>query len=85
MEGAAEKANDLFQWDMGGAWSYRRRAYQKMSDILVKRAGKAVAGKMHKEVYAVESEVTKHIHQALTPAMTIAAQEAREAIASIHL
>lgn len=34
MEGAAEKKNPLFEWEVGEAWSYRRVAYSRMADIL---------------------------------------------------
>ena len=34
VEGAAEKKNPLFEWEVGEAWSYRRVAYSCMADIL---------------------------------------------------
>ena len=37
VEGAAEKANDLYGWGIGEAFSYRRHAYHKMAEILSTR------------------------------------------------
>jgi len=82
VEGAAEKANHIFEWAKGEAWSYRRVAYLKMADILVLRRGKHIAKQMHTEIYAVEPENTRKLHQIITPPMSSAAKEAREAMLS---
>ena len=34
VEGAAGSANPLFEWDQGEAWGYRRKAYQRMAEIV---------------------------------------------------
>ena len=85
VEGAATKPSDLFQWKVGDAYSYRRQAYINMRDILVKRLGKTVVAETYKAVYDRESEVTRDLHQVLTPPMSEAAREAQEALDSISL
>lgn len=67
---------------MGEAWSYRRVAYQRMAEILANRRGLSVAKQTHETVYAMESPETKSLHQFMTPPMSRAAQQAREAYAS---
>eukprot|EP01038_Epipyxis_sp_PR26KG_P005012 gene5012-6999_t len=87
VEGAAETENILFQWKKGEAWSYRREAYKKILDILENRIGERIinsAKEMYNAVYNIETEETKHLHQIETPPMTIAAREARDAIASLE-
>lgn len=37
VEGAAETINELYGWNVGEAYSYRRDAYHKMADILAQR------------------------------------------------
>jgi hypothetical protein len=39
---------------------------------------------MVEEVYGAEAPTTRHLHQPVTPPMTDAAREAREAMASIN-
>ena len=88
VEGAAQRSNQLWGWEIGEAYSYRREAYQKMA-MLLAESSRGVrlyeALEMCKEVYATESEMTRILHQSRTPPMSQAAKEAREAIASIHL
>lgn len=82
VEGAAEKANPLFEWQQGEAWSYRRLAYKQMANILrVKRNLQCSIDMLH-EVYEQEPEVTRNLVQAITPPMTDAAKEARLAFAA---
>ena len=107
VEGAAEKKNPLFEWEVGEAWSYRRVAYGRMADILCTcRQSRLTCGTsivllpyqwiyslkiycdftakdMHEEVYAVEPPETRHLHQVVTPPMSDAAREAREAFKSL--
>jgi hypothetical protein len=85
VEGAAERANPLFEWQKGEAWSYRRRAYAKMADVLVSRRGLTIAKETLETIYAMEPEATRHLVQEVTPPMSVAAREAREAIECIHL
>lgn len=80
VEGAAEKKNPLFEWEKGEAWSYRRLAYAKMADILAERRGLTIARETLNAIYAMEPEVTRHLHQEITPPMSQAAREAREAL-----
>jgi hypothetical protein len=87
VEGASEKENTLFQWKQGEAWSYRRIAYKKMLEILLIRRGQRmeVAHEVYEAVYSQESEHTRHLHQLITPPMSVAALEAREAFQSQDL
>ena len=58
-----------------------------MADLLAATRGTrlaAAAPAMVSEVYGVESEATRGLHQPVTPPMTPAAKEAREALASVH-
>lgn len=82
VEGAAERANALFEWKQGEAWAYRRRAYRRMVEILVKRRGPrlSAARETYDAVYGVEPESTREMHQEVTPPMSEAAREAREAL-----
>ena len=80
VEGASEKSNPLFEWSKGEAWSYRRLAYSKMADILVKKRGLILARDTLNAIYDVEPEATRHLHQPITPPMSQAAKEAREAL-----
>jgi len=82
VEGAAEKENPLFEWEKGEAWSYRRVAFSKMAEILSVRKGKTVAVDMYRAIYATEPVATRHLHQIITPPMSIAAKEARAALMS---
>ena len=66
VEGASEKSNPLFEWSKGEAWSYRRLAYSKMADILVKRRGLIIARDTLNAIYDVEPEATRHLHQPIT-------------------
>jgi hypothetical protein len=88
VEGAAEKANPLFEWSMGDAWSYRRLAYRQMVEVLCSHRNNdrtKVIKDVVAKVYAVEPEATRHQVQERTPPMSEAAREARDAIESIHL
>jgi hypothetical protein len=84
VEGAAEKQNDLYGWAVGEAWSYRRVAYHQMADLLVATRGQRMerAKQMVEEVYGMEPQRTRSLHQRVTPPMNDAAKEAREAWAS---
>ena len=79
------KENKLFGWAVGGAWSYRRSAYKKMAEILAEKRGPRLkqAQMTCDDVYAMEPEDCKDLHQKKTPPMSIAAKEARDAIMSI--
>lgn len=86
VEGAAARSNELFQWQKGTAWAYRREAYAKMAEILAGSSARlAVAKQMHAEIYASEPPETRHLVQSVTPPMSAAAFEAREAIRSAML
>ena len=84
-EGAAERRNELYGWDIGEAYSYRRAAFARMAALLPARAGDrlARARRMHEEVFATEPAATRGLHQPVTPAVSPAAREAREALASV--
>ncbi len=84
-EGAAERRNELYGWDIGEAYSYRRAAFARMAALLPARAGDrlARARRMHEEVFVTEPTATRALHQPVTPAVSPAAREAREALASV--
>lgn len=86
VEGAAMKENPLFGFKVGEAWSYRRTAYAEMAQILLKTRSPRleVAYRMHREIYDSEPLETRHLIQIITPPMSEAAREAREAMASIN-
>lgn len=85
VEGAAEKSNVLYGWGVGEAFSYRRKAYQRMAELLAQQRGPRLAAalQMSLEVYAQEGAATRHLHQVRTPPMSEAAKEARAALASV--
>ncbi|KAG9415441.1 hypothetical protein AC1031_008883 [Aphanomyces cochlioides] len=87
IEGAAEKANPVVGWEIGEAWAYRRTAYLKMADVLSKALGERGARikQIVEDVYSRESNSTKHIVQEVTPTVTEAARDARDALKSIDL
>jgi hypothetical protein len=84
-EGAAERRNELYGWDIGEAYSYRRAAFAQMAALLPARVGDrlARARRMHEEVFATEDPATRSLHQPVTPAISPAARAAREARASV--
>ncbi|ETW01962.1 hypothetical protein H310_06491 [Aphanomyces invadans] len=87
--GAAEKANPLFDWQKGEAWSYRRHAYAKMAELLAihrpeNDRGPRIQRIVH-EVYAAEPIATRELVQEVTPPMSDAAKEARDAMRSVLL
>lgn len=84
VEGAAEKTNPLYGWQLGEAWKYRRVAYARMAEILATHR-KIVCKDMWIDVYSKESDNTRYLHQERTPPMSAAAREAREAIESDSL
>lgn len=87
VEGASERVNPLLEWNIGEAWSYRRIAYKKMLDILLKYrySRLKIAEEMFDDIYSRESSRTKHLIQEITPPISQAAKDAREAMLSIHL
>jgi hypothetical protein len=86
VEGAAVKPSSLFLWKTGEAYSYRRLAYRKMSEILsVERAPRltTIPQAMLQAVMATEAPETRHLVQARTPPMSEAARQALAALRSI--
>eukprot|EP00588_Corethron_pennatum_P012181 CAMPEP_0194266334 /NCGR_PEP_ID=MMETSP0169-20130528/1276_1 /TAXON_ID=218684 /ORGANISM="Corethron pennatum, Strain L29A3" /LENGTH=313 /DNA_ID=CAMNT_0039006995 /DNA_START=16 /DNA_END=957 /DNA_ORIENTATION=+ len=85
VEGAASKPSELFNWNKGEAYAYRRDAYRFMSELLVatrpERLG-AVIPAMMRDVYGTESEGTRHLVQPRTPPMSASAERALEALRS---
>jgi len=79
VEGAAEKANPLFEWAIGEAFSYRRTAFSKMADILEVKRNLKRAKEMLIEVYETENLSTRSLIQEVTPSMSAAAVEAKAA------
>ncbi|KAF0696529.1 Aste57867_12722 [Aphanomyces stellatus] len=87
VEGAAEKSNALYLWKEGHAWSYRRTAYMQMKELLSQHRGDRGAHikEVVDDVYARESLATKALVQDVTPPMSDAAKDARDALRSILL
>ena len=83
VQGASEKPSHLFLWKIGEAYAYRRSAYAKMAQILIKerreRLEKKVMAAMG-DVYGTESEETRHLVQERTPPMSEAARFALDAL-----
>lgn len=80
VEGSASKPNPHYGWEVGGAWGYRREAFQKMVAILSRlRAPRltGVAEAHYDAVYGKEDISTRHIHQPITPPIGDLAKEAR--------
>ena len=82
VEGAAQKANPLFEWNKGESYSYRRTAYSRMADILTIKRNLKKAKDMLNEIYEQEPEATRGMIQEITPPMSEAAKEARLAYAA---
>ncbi|OQR89781.1 hypothetical protein ACHHYP_06051 [Achlya hypogyna] len=84
VEGAAGRANELFEWTLGEAWSYRRLAYHAMSHQLGTSRGPRGASieAVVESIYAKEPLGTRHLVQEVTPPMSQAARDARDALAS---
>jgi hypothetical protein len=85
-EGAAERRNDIYGWAIGEAYSYRRDAFRMMAQLLPARVGDRLvrARRMHEEVFATEGDATRGLHMPVTPAISPAAREAVEALASVN-
>jgi len=83
VEGAAQKPSDLFLWETGEAYAYRRNAYYAMSRLLAAerpdRLARVVPA-MVEAVYATESPHTRHLLQPLTPPVSSAAAAAFAAL-----
>jgi hypothetical protein len=86
VEGAASKPSSLYLWKKGEAYSYRRLAYQKMSQILgIERSDRLfkVPREMLEAVMATEGNETRHLVQERTPPMSEATARAYDALRSI--
>jgi hypothetical protein len=83
VEGAATKPSELFLWKTGEAYSYRRLAYRKMSELLaVERSPRLqlVAPAMLEAVMATEAPETRQLVQPRTPPVSKAAADALDAL-----
>jgi len=83
VEGAATKPNPLFLWGKGEAYSYRRLAYRKMSEILSFERTKRLGRKPKETLEAVmstEAKETRHLVQNRNPPVSDAAARAFEAL-----
>lgn len=83
VEGAASKPSDLFLWQTGEAFAYRRDAYSSMARILAAERPDRLGGvvpRMFREVMATEPEGTRNLVQPRTPPMSDAAERALEAL-----
>jgi len=86
VEGAAMKPSDLFKWNTGEAYAYRRLAYRKMSEILSQERAPRLATvpmDMLTAVMATESPTTRHLVQPRTPPMSKATAHAYDALRAI--
>uniref|UniRef100_A0A7S3P5P6 DUF6817 domain-containing protein n=1 Tax=Amphora coffeiformis TaxID=265554 RepID=A0A7S3P5P6_9STRA len=83
VQGASLKTNPLFHWQVGQAYAYRRRAYQRMAMILRNERNLTVAQTMYEAVMATEDESTRHLVQTQTPPMSAAADAALRALHAV--
>ena len=83
VEGAALKVNPVFHWQIGHAYAYRRRAYQRMAMILQDERNWTVASTMYEAVMATEDESTRQLVQPQTPPMSAAAETALQALHAV--
>jgi len=86
VEGASKVSSDIFLWETGESYAYRRIAYKRMSEILaIERSPrlKHVAPAMLEAVMATESVKTRHLVQARTPPMSQAAEDALRALRAV--
>lgn len=83
VEGAAQTALRIFNWQVGDAYAYRRLAYRKMSELLAyERASRLsqLAPQLLEAVMATEPQETRHLVQPRTPPMSEAAAFALTAL-----
>jgi hypothetical protein len=83
VEGAATKPSSLYLWKVGEAYSYRRLAYRRMSDILsVERKERLsnITKNMLDAVMATEGRDTRHLVQPRTPPMSESTARAYDAL-----
>jgi hypothetical protein len=83
VEGAATKPSSIFLWKTGEAYSYRRLAYKKMSQILAverKERLSTIPKAMLEAVMSTEGKHTRHLVQARTPPMSAATAQAYDAL-----
>jgi len=83
VEGASQKPSNIYHWNIGEAYAYRRLAYRKMSELLaVERYPRLsiVAPHMFQAVMATESQMTRHLVQRRTPPISDAAMDAINAL-----
>eukprot|EP00586_Coscinodiscus_wailesii_P004170 CAMPEP_0172486686 /NCGR_PEP_ID=MMETSP1066-20121228/15355_1 /TAXON_ID=671091 /ORGANISM="Coscinodiscus wailesii, Strain CCMP2513" /LENGTH=311 /DNA_ID=CAMNT_0013252789 /DNA_START=55 /DNA_END=990 /DNA_ORIENTATION=+ len=86
VEGAAAKPSEVYRWNEGEAYSYRRTAYKKMSELLAAERHPRlteVAPRMLREVMATEGEGTRHLVQVRTPPQSRAAADAFVALRAV--
>ena len=85
VQGAAETSSDVFHWNVGEAYAYRRTAYTKMVEILSHERPdrlQTVVKETHADVYGAEGAETRQLVQIRTPPMSEAAKWALEALRS---
>lgn len=83
VEGAAQKPSEIYGWQTGQAYAYRRTAYAQACRILAAERGPrlaTVAPAMWAAVMATESAASRHLIQTYTPPVSAAARLAREAL-----
>jgi hypothetical protein len=86
VEGAATKPSDIFLWNAGESYAYRRTAYQAMSEILALERSPRLRDTpkdMLHHVMATEAQETRHLVQLRTPPMSQAAADAQAALRAI--
>ena len=85
VEGAATKDNPKLMWKEGEAYTHRRLAFQKMSQLLIHFRSDRLKEKVpqtYNEVYATEGEASRNLVQMITPPHTDAAVRALAALKS---
>jgi hypothetical protein len=86
VEGAATQPSSLFLWKTGEAYTYRRLAYRKMSQVLAAERPfrlSTIPKDMWEAVMATESLETRQLVQPRTPPMSEAAARALEALRAV--
>ena len=78
VEGASDRESDGYGWLKGEAWGYRRKAFEAMSEILIRERGLGLAKSTWRAVYAAEPEATRRLEQRRTPPLSKEAKKAND-------
>jgi len=85
VQGASESASEIFHWEKGQAFTYRRQAYARMVEILsheIPVRQEHAVWETYSAVYEKEDSQFWNLEQKRTPPMSEAAKRANEALRS---